>query len=257
MPTFDPACVHGAGEDCPDCPDCPECPECPDACVAEFPVAGLSPAVWYDAAETAAVWAVAVDEGTANVSVWPDKSGNKMHAIRSTNVPVLIAAGSGRMNDLPHVHFTSDTLRSLFLHEADMLETIMWAFDIDTGQNGTIIGGTNTGLEIDLNGSDIRVLKQDVAVMGQRAEPADEVPSIFGLAFDGVAGTVKLWLDGAVEVDDHAQTLQAFDFYLGGRANGALAHPQLRFGEVIVFDGVLTTTQLDAVGAYLTDKWVP
>jgi hypothetical protein len=201
-------------------------------------IAGLQ--LWLDGAD-----ASTITQSGGNVSQWNDKSGNANNAIQGTgaNQP---AYATNQIGSLPGITFTG----SQILDVSAIASNNTTGFVVFQTSNASITGGFLGGLSSFYFGYfGLQEILQDSSNVTYSVGAAINVPAEAGYTVG--SGSGQLYVDGALvssgsmAVSDPIQTVGNA---LGVRANASI-------GEILVYNSILSTANMNAVYAYLKTKW--
>jgi len=217
-------------------------------------VSGLQ--LWLDASDE-----TTITESSGAVSQWDDKSGNANHVSNGTAAEQP-TTGTRTINSLNALDFDG----------GDVLEaspgvgitgssnrTMIAVFEPDSVGNEPFMSlGANTSLNLFRIQSEISVRHNGANVIFDTAMTVS-APGIVSVIQDGsTVIDVSAWLDGvSLGVSSSfgdALTLDTTDRVDIGGANGA-GEANGAIAEVLVYDSALSTTDREAVEAWLAQKW--
>lgn len=223
--------------------------------------------VWLDAADT-----LTVTETSGDITQWDDKSGNKHHATQGTGgleplyvldqangLPIVRFNGSSDILDLGSVVITGTVARTFFmLIRAE-----------STAANDTVISLTNTstsGERYDITSEPgLRVQGGNRLWTGDTiTSPLSGTPEWFIITIGNAAVsnvTDTLGRNNGVVMTPTDATSEAITTgggattKLGQRSTGSGGYFDGDLGEVIMYDDLLSTPEIETMENYLAVKW--
>ncbi|MEN8252194.1 MAG: DUF2341 domain-containing protein, partial [Patescibacteria group bacterium] len=226
--------------------------------------ASYSPLIWLDAADTSTI-----THAAGEVSQWDDKSGNANHVDQSNNnnKPTLTTDGG---NQVLFFDASGDYLENspgLWVRKTTYTDTYAFVVfkDLDTTIDGTLFNeaiksGNHEALAPDVSGG------TDITFQANSNNPTGAVSGTYGgdtttyhaMRFEAHSGGNRIIArDGTTIASDTSGT--SFEganstFNVGSRAGGAQAK-YMNIGELMVFNGTLTSTEVTGIEQYLLEKW--
>lgn len=224
-------------------------------------IAGLK--VWLDASDIATLFqdsakTTPVTADTDPVGAWADKSGN-------TNDVKQAVAGSrpayrtNIRNGLPALLFdgTADFLKSVAFGAALTQPNTIFVVVYIPSTGGAVflaivdgIVSTNRHLMTRRNSSN--QLRIDAGASLDSTETLDKWV-VWSALFNGASS--QYWLDGVSEASGNAGTVTLTGLTVGARYDGAATWFSSYIAEILVYNANLSTSDRQAVEAYLLVKW--
>jgi hypothetical protein len=202
--------------------------------------------------------AATVSSGSAinrlNISDWDDLSGNAVSTTQGTagNQPFY---GTNAINGLAAVYGLGDTYARYMTTATPAGSYTVFAALTISG-NCTLIGGnTNlTNIQIRALSNHWEILKQNVAnyLTGTNTFTTD-VPHI--LSAVSASGDNRLGINASVETSATTFTAYAAGNALFRRASATFNYFNGRLGEMVIYNAILSQTEIDKNIGYLAHKW--
>ena len=203
--------------------------------------------LWLDAST------LGLNDGDA-VTSWADSSGQARDAANAWNSPVFKADGP---NGVPVVAFTNDVLSTS--HNFSTLEgyTMLTVARLTGGDNERVFGSMDRNFLFGFHGGSTSDWHADGWIYNGGQSDTDFHLHV-GTITNDTDPKASFWDNGVNRVTDNTgsnNTSYRMDrLALGGyRNNSETSNAEI--GEVMIFEGVLTAGQIDALGGYLSTKY--
>jgi M6 family metalloprotease-like protein len=221
----------------------------------------LSPLAWYDAADTNTII-----HSSGLVSQWSDRSGRSNHLSQSTaaNRPVTT---SGQINGVSVITFdgVNDSLRTA---TNPFGATISNAFMMAVLNVGTIAMSTAFSLSASTGArwqSHVPWSDGTVYFDCGGASGANRLSYASGWAASQVAlmgyycsvsdNVQEIWEGGTKKASDASGHAVATSGALAFGSDGGTSYDNVKFGEILIIDGTITSTNRQCLEGYLANKW--
>ena len=212
--------------------------------LGQTPPGGVTDLVlWLDASAPDTMTVVA---GTVNE--WRDKLGSAAKMTRDHGAPTVVASGIG---EIPTVHFSASSMGDGVNHEAPV--TILYVSRQTGGSNGRVLSGGNNWLLGYWGGKKgSAYFNGDVLLNG--TGPSDTNPHLYATTIPGSGSDSTVWAEGVQIASNQGGTAGPNGLFVGG--GGAYAeYSNCDVSEVLVYNRILDSTELDAIGGYLAAKY--
>ncbi len=223
--------------------------------------ASLSPLAWYDASDTNTI-----TQSAGVVSQWSDKSGRSNHLSQATSTARPVTT-NGLINGMTAIAFdgTDDTLRTATNPFGATINNafVMAVFNVGALGSSTAFSLSASGANrwqshapwndgtvyFDCGGSAIPYRLQyasgwaasRVVLMGYYCSVSDNVQEI--------------WEGGTQKASDTSGHAVATSGALAFGSDGGSTYDSVKFGEAIIINGTVTSTNRQSLEGYLANKW--
>jgi len=211
---------------------------------------------WYDSADAATI-----TSSMGAVSQWNDKSGNNYH----------LTQGTGAKQPITGVE-SINAQNALDFNGAKVLAAPSGLYAIGGGNNtlfavlsldntsadqrpisGSTASGTRYGCLFNVVTGEYGVINNTSFSPASQALSFNTNTHIIGLYRNGA--NVTGFYDGATTASAAAVNLTATSFFIGARNSTPLSGLDGQIAEIIVYNSLLTTDEMNDVGDYLSSKW--
>ena len=215
--------------------------------VAPIPPAGVPNLVlWLDASAPGTMTL----SGTT-VTEWRDKMGGRTKATRRGGAPTLLASGIG---SLPTVHFDNLSWMNDGVKHASPV-TVLYVSRQTGGANFRVLGAENNWL-MGYHGGFNQRFHFDGWVYGEPGITAsDTAPHLYATTIQGAGANTTVYGEGTQLASNTGGTNGPDNLQLNGYANGRNELSNCDISEVLVYNRVLSPTELNWVGSSLTEKY--
>jgi len=207
-------------------------------------IAGL--AAWFDAADASSVTI------STGVSQWNDKSGNGRNATQGTgnNQPAYTIAGQNGKNILTF-DGTNDFLSTAgFTLSQPHTDFIVFRYNSGFG---TVVDGFNPNRAALARSVGLLWQMTTSTTLNSGSAIADTNWHALGLVFNTTSS--EMFADGVSVATGNAGTANLSTGYILGCFNGTGAFFNGSIAEVLLYSGVLSSSRIATVNAYLKAKW--
>ncbi len=187
----------------------------------------------------------------STVSEWRDLQGSSAMATLKGGTPTLVASGIG---GIPTVHFNNSAwMNDGVNHTAPC--TILYVSRETGGNNGRVLGGSNNNWLMGYHGGQRNRFYFEGWVYGEgNGSSADASPHLYAATIPGSGQNSTVWAEGTQLATNQNGTQGPNNLELNGYGNGNELS-DCDISEVLVYNRVLTSDELNLVGGYLTVKY--
>ena len=183
------------------------------------------------------------------VNEWRDKmlSGAKM--TRKGGAPGLVAAGIG---SVPTVHFNNSAWMNDSVNHSTPV-TVFYVSRQTGGSNARVLGAENNWL-LGYHGAQRNRFHFDGWV-NEAGAASDTNPHLFAATIGGTGQNTTVWGDGTQLASNQGGVTGPNNLQLNGYTNSANELSDCDISEVLVYNRILTPSELITVGNYLAGKY--
>jgi hypothetical protein len=216
---------------------------------------GASPASATPVTTGLTLWLDAGDATTmtidgSGVAEWRDKNGSAAKMTRQAGTPTVVASGIG---GLPTVSFnTSSRMNDGVNHAAPV--TIFYVSRQTGGANNRVLSATNNNWLLGYwNGNKGSAYFTNDNLLGGNGS-SDTAPHLYTATIGGSGQNSTVWAEGFQIASNQNGTAGPNNLQLNGYEGGNELS-DCDISEVLVYNRILNSTELVAVGGYLTAKY--
>jgi hypothetical protein len=215
---------------------------------------GASPASATPVTTGLSLWLDASDASTMTltgsaVTEWRDKNGSAAKMTLATGTPTVVAAGIG---GIPTVHFTNGSSMGDGVNHGTPV-TIFYVSRQTGGSNRRVLTGSNNWLLGYWGGNKGSAYFEGNVLLNGNG-PSDTAPHLYATTIGGSGQNSTVWAEGVQTASNTGGTQGPNGLFLGG--GGAYNEfSDCDISEVLVYNRILDSNELDAVGGYLAGKY--
>lgn len=211
-------------------------------------------ALWLDASDTGTI-----TESGGSVSQWDDKSGNSNHATQGTGSSQP-TTGTRTINSLNVLDWSTDymSLTSAISRTSGYTILVVGNGD-DFSADVRAFTGSSTGagfvFRVDDGPINLEIVRRNQAVLLTGSSTISTATDYIFSGRTSAAGN-NAQLNGSSEGSNATNPSYTADLdTIGAQDNGPVDAWDGMIGEIIIYTSILSDSQMNQVGNYLSDKW--
>ncbi|MFC1659029.1 LamG-like jellyroll fold domain-containing protein [Pseudomonadota bacterium] len=201
--------------------------------------------LWLDASDEGTI----TKDGSNDVSAWNDKSGNENHVTQVTSSYQPDYVSSSNINGYPAIRFNGSEYFNLSAFESPAAHTKFIVFKSDSSASAQrIIFYSKVG-EAAIFGDNLVI---DNGILLSNTNYVHQAITLGSFIYNGTSSEIYV-NGGNVITGDGGSNSGTYDFTVG--QGGGTWYYSGDIAEVIVYNRVLDSAEIEDVEAYLMDKW--